>query len=342
MKKKKFKLVLGAFLIIIGIVTFSYQDVKASVTTGNDPESGVGYSIENFRVYMYNQEGMEKTQSHEENSSSFVKVRDVTSEISVTPSAVKVYDMNDHEEKNDYKLISVKLNIDGGFEKAKEVMTAKAKEMKNEGISGGDNEKYVVTLSVVYKLTLPQSGSWQVWDIDYGNVFSETQKPVNDSERNSGDGVTQMVITGIFDSTTETIDFTQGATFNFNGKIFTSRVTDMPLLDGYSLFQSDYGTRGKETYRFLIHDKENIEGSVFFLEDYKGTNSGDDNDDNKNNDNDKIIETKPVTTEDSGKQTQTVAVPNTAANEKSRALLGSSLLLFGSSIVLFELRKKFY
>ena len=85
------------------------------------------------------------------------------------------------------------------------------------------------------------------------------------------------------------------------------------------------------TYGFIIHDFDNIE------EVYKRIQDENIDDDwfnlNEWTDNEKNYQDT--------KQIQTIKVPNTDANNRSKILFGISVLLLGSSIILFELRKKY-
>ena len=313
---KKLKILL---MIIIGIVATSTIKVDAIENgSGQEPQSGIGYEIQNFSILVFNEEGVKKTQLDAGNSIKQFSL-DADPTINMEPRIDRM--------KGDYKLVSVKLNFDGGLDSIRSQVEAKLKEKKSE-IPESSSKKYLITFSVRYKLNIQSAnGVNQIWDADYANVFSGDQQLIkNETETNKSVGISQMIFSGIMDNNSgdPTFNWENGAQYSYDGHVFTSRYNDMPLLDEYLLFGDGAVQIGLEKYRFMMHDIDNIESSGYWYP-YEGENDDKDT---------------PEKVETPTKNSQVVSVPNTDAKNTARLLFGSSILMIGSAIVLLQLSKK--
>ena len=310
-------------IVAVFISTFAIN-VNAQVAngTGTDTQTGLAYSIEGIRVFVRNDEGLKDFTSSADSSKLWEK--NIDSDITINPSPAQIYTM-----KKGQQLITVKLNVEGGEAKLKEVLEAKVKELSGS-LSGGTGENYFCSISVIYKLTTLPNGTTHIGDYDYKNVFNTALKSSDVTTANSDPGLQQMIYTEIYNKTQQSFSDPNGATMTYDStKVATSRGLDIPLFDEYMLFENENITAGLEKYRFMVHDISNLEGSPFFLEDV-----------DLNNDSDNDDQSTPQKADKTYISSQKVDVPNTASNNTARLLFGSSILMIGSSIILFQLRKK--
>ncbi len=318
MKKLK-----GILLLIAVAALFQISDVDAAVATGKDSKSGLSYSVESVRVFVRNDEGL-KDFVHTPDNDSKIWEQDVTGSVTMNPGGPVVYKM-----KNGAQLITVKLNVEGGEEKLKTVLEEKVRALKSS-LKGGTDNKYFCTVSVVYKLQLP-NGITHIGDNDYKNVFNKELTPSDATASNASVGLYQMLYTEIYDSSADTFAGANATMTYDSGKVATSRGLDIPLFDEYLLFDSETITLGLEKYRFMVHDIPNLEKSAYFLEDIDLSNQGDDDE-----------ESSPTEEAQNTTQTQVINnVPDTDAKMGSIVLFGSSLLLLGAGVLVWELKKTY-
>ena len=262
MKKNLKKLLL---VILVGVFAFSTLNVSAAILgSGKEDTTRIGYEITQLNVFIFNDTGM--TQTQKEVTDENIKRFDV--------SGININPVTEVKDVDGYSLVSVRLNADGGLDTLKSTAENIASTNK-DSLSGGSNGKYLVTFSVKYKLTLPE-GISRVYDSDYANVFSGDQKLLKDeTEANAGVGLDQMIIAGVYDSNTDTVDWSNGAQYNYHTEvgdhIFTSRYNLMPNFDQYLIFedsknpgdqeigdQAAYQMKANycETYRFMVYEDE--------------------------------------------------------------------------------------
>ncbi len=227
MKRKLKKLLL---LILIGIFTFSSTNIVSAISSRGDLP--ISYEIVGFNVFIFNDQGMTQTQSKVTNES--IKHFPVRELQYTTTDEIKM--------EHGYTLVSTQLNVDGGVQSLEKIAENIVSENKSN-LNGGKDGKYLITFSVKYKLTLPDNTS--VYDSDYANVFSGDQKLLKEENKaNETVGLDQMLIAGVYDSTTNTVDWNNQAQYHYDVSanmthIFTSRSHLMPNYDQYLIFTND-------------------------------------------------------------------------------------------------------
>ncbi len=320
---KKVKLLLMA---VIGILTFSAVKVNAAYISAEVP-AGIKADIQKFEVYVYNGEGLKDINNEAADKPGKRWNMDVDG-IVATDAGCRAYVL-----KNRAVRIANRIEIQGGYDTLKSKFEETVKKIKSEkSISGGKNNKYFVTMNVVYKLTLP-SGITNVADIDGHNIFSQLQTNRDVTSGNQSNGLLQMLISAVYDSSNDTFDYNAGKLqYGDNDQYtMTTYADDIPFFDEFYLFPNE-NINGTESYRFFVHTKatdEELLRNSNFTQDLADSESSDVNDGS----------TTPATPDNSQKEATRVQVPNTAASDNWKLLLGISILSLGSGIVLWELRK---
>ena len=250
-------------IVLVGIFAFSALNVSAAFS-GKEETTRIGYDITQLNVFIFNDTGM--TQTQKEATDGNIKRFEV--------SGINLNPVTEVKDVDGYSLVSVKLNADGGLARLKETAENIASTNK-DSLSGGSNGKYLITFSVKYKLDLPE-GIASVYDSDYANVFSGDQKLLKEeTQANANGGLDQMIVAGVYDSNTDTVDWSNQAQYTYHTEvgdhIFTSRSNLMPDFDQYLIFenvkkpgdqeigdQATYSMKSNygETYRFMMYESE--------------------------------------------------------------------------------------
>ena len=309
---KKFNFKKNLLLFLVGIFMFSiFSDVKAE-TLNNI----VDYKIKEFKIYVYNDEGLSDVNGFKEQEG--VNVITIKPEdINYKLKDAKVYDIDN------YKLIEVPIKI----ENMEKILEEKILSLSDK-LSGGTDEKYYCTLSVVYDLNRLPDDANKVYDYDYENVFSGNQ---DETDIKNPTNLHQMLVSVIYDKNNLNNHFDYDGKMNYKVKYITvpqgereitysirAHGKEIPIFDQYSFYSGDKFVRGNEKYRFMLHDDE------YFI--------AKDENNNTNNSNDNIIET-PVD-KNPTKIQKINNVPDTGVNKNIVTfVVGSTLLIFGCLII---------
>ena len=313
MKNAKLMIKKSLLLVLVGIFMFSiYGEVKAE-TLNNI----VNYKIKEFKVYVYNDEGLSDVNGFKEQEGVNV-ITIKPEELNYKLKDAKVYDIDN------YKLIEVPIKI----ENMEKILEEKVLSLSDK-LSGGTDEKYYCTLSVVYDLTKLPADADKVYDYDYESVFSGNQ---DGTDIKNPTNLHQMLVSVIYDKNNSNNHFDYDGKMNYKVKYITvpqgereitysikAHGKEIPIFDQYSFYSGDKFTEGSEKYRFMLHDDE-----YFIAEDENNQN------------NNESIQTIPTNSKQnsSNSKGQVVAVPDTSVDKNIIiSVLGVASLIGGYLVI---------
>ena len=314
--KSKIKLIL---LIFIGVYSISFINAKAATSLPADYEiDDFKYTIESFDIKVYKGEGIFSNQVY--------KTINIPKEkVTINPKGEKINVANMHP------MTGVKLNFQLEDDTIENLIKKEIPEPQEE------KEVYFAMLEVNYKMTkIPQKYPFMI-RFNILNLFAEfgsavdsdgLEYNVEDAKVSLNQSTSQIIDMSIYGKLDGKVIY---ETENEGTSLKEIAVEDYLILSKTETIDITDDNTKNTTYGFIIHDFDNIE------EVYKRIQDENIDDDwinlNEWTDNEKNYQDT--------KQIQTIKVPNTDANNRSKILFGISVLLLGSSIILFELRKKY-
>lgn len=322
MFKKSIKFFL---LLFIGVCSFSFMNVDAATSFPADYEVGdFKYTIEGFNIKIYKNDGIFSNKVEK-------KIEIPKDKVTINPVGKTIM-----VSEGKQPMASVKLNFQLEDETIEQLVKKEIPTITNE------DDVYYISVEVDYKLTKIPQGYPYMFRFNMFNFFAGIGSlagedyNVEDANVNLNQSTSQMIDMAVYAKKDGQVVY---LTENEGTSLKESAIGDYVFLsttDTFTLIDLTGESSNEKSYGFVIHDLDNIE-EVYKKNEEKNKEAADKWFDEHNNDNETIDdEPRSVT-----KQTQAVKVPDTDARSKSQILFGISIMLLGSAIVLFELRKKF-
>ncbi len=333
MLNKSIKFILLSFIGILGI---SFMNVKAETTL---PYSGsvndIKYQIESFEIQIYTIDYLKNNLSNKREPLKTVQVP--ASEITMNPQEDIVKSDESTKMFNDF--VAVKLN----FTNEKELFE---KYVKQELSSDSSSEKYYCVFLIKYKITqLPDQYKYLYhlgWDnVDkYVDLFSTGKMPNVDTNTS----ILQSFSSAVYTKSTTNLNYDEKVVLGESelGEQTITATGDSMALGEYCLVTNEeFNFENLTKYEnFIFHNNSDLKSTMVSeqqkidedSDDFWQEHFGVDKDEFLNNNGSSNVETKQI---------QTVKVPNTDARSSGKILFGISIMLLGSAVVLWELRKKY-